>query len=100
VSLFETAEYTSPAAQLLDERLSAGRRRTLRNQVRIANGFHPVTKLPLVGTGTCGECRLCIGRALGKTYFKCGLDGDRYITCGPATDIRLKWPACTGFEPR
>lgn len=73
------------------EKLSADRKRTLRQKADIAGGRHPVTKLPLLehGDHTCGDCGRLFENARG--YFKC----DANATSGAATDIRKSWPACT-----
>lgn len=53
------------------------------------------------GTGPAGEtCGSCAHRCTishGKNYQKCGLIRHRW-TGGPATDIRLKSPACMHWE--
>ena len=51
------------------------------------------------GTGpegeTCGTCEhlVATGRSRKRTYFKCGLARHRW-TCGRATDVRFRDPAC------
>ena len=42
--------------------------------------------------GTCGLCCRCRVRS-GRRFYKCGMLFDHW-TSGPATDIRLKSPAC------
>lgn len=42
----------------------------------------------------CGACTHLVRREMAGTYFKCSLYGD---THGPATDWRLRWPACGRF---
>ena len=76
--------------------LSADQRRTQKRYADIANGRHPLTRLPLLGTGdqVCGTCQRFL--VTGNGYFKC----DTYVTNGPATDIRKSWPACTLWEPK
>jgi hypothetical protein len=96
VSLFETAEYET----VVEIPRSADARRTVRNQAMIDRGIHPVTHYPLAPAGTCGECRFLDGHARNRTWYKCGLDAPRFFSSGPATDIRLKWPACNRFEKR
>lgn len=46
---------------------------------------------------TCGTCDHLVRNRMSKTYLKCGLV---CWTCGPATDIRAKDPACARWEPR
>lgn len=72
-------------------KLSVDRRRTLRNESLLARGLHPVSRRALRGEGTCGECAHCYRHG---RYIKCDLNS----TSGPATDIRLKWPACVSFS--
>ena len=52
-----------------------------------------------IGTGPAGEtCRTCAhvrSHTTAKTYYKCALVK---ATCGPKTDIRLKWAACSKWE--
>jgi hypothetical protein len=85
-------------ARAAPEKLSADRRRTLRNQQMLFRGIHPVTRVGLlraVGGFTCGDCEHHVqvgGHA--KTYHKCL----RNKTSGAATDIRVSWPACIRFE--
>lgn len=75
--------------------LSAQRRRTIRNRAMIAQGFHPLTKLPLARNDeTCGTCAHSHWVRMGNKYFKCSMNE----TSGPGTDIRVWWPACTKWE--
>lgn len=75
--------------------LSAQRRRTIRNRAFIKNGIHPVTRLPLARNGeTCGTCALSGWVRMGGRYFKCSLNK----TSGPATDLRVFWPACEKWK--
>lgn len=72
-------------------------RRTRRNNESLARGRHPVTKLNLLESApprTCGECAHHEVHRYAKTYHKCELNR----SSGPATDIRVSWPACTAFE--
>jgi len=52
------------------------------------------------GTGpsgeTCKTCRHLTVRRFANRYYKCGLVR---ATGGPATDVRLKSPACRAWEP-
>jgi hypothetical protein len=83
------------------EKLSADRRRTIRNRQLIDGGTHPVTRLRLADNGeTCGTCEHSGTQGgVAGTYWKCGAQNGRYITGGPATDIRLSWPACVLWGP-
>lgn len=53
-----------------------------------------------IGSGPQGEtCKTCIHavcRTYSKRYWKCDLVK---ATCGPGSDIRLKWAACSRWEP-
>lgn len=53
-----------------------------------------------IGSGpageTCATCKHSYGLAGGsKTFYKCRLVKR---TCGPGSDIRLKWPACARWQ--
>lgn len=88
------------------EKLSADRRRTLRQARDIAFGRHPVLQLPFHADAarvrgseglTCGDCAHKLSQEHhGRTYLKC----DYSITSGAATDLRLWWPACVRFEAK
>lgn len=106
-TLFDDAEYRVAPPPDPDEQLSADRRRTLRQADDIAHRRHPLTRGPLhpeasaydpgrEGARRCGNCRFLEAHGRGRTYFKCGA---ALITHGPATDIRLWWPACVGHVP-
>lgn len=49
---------------------------------------------------TCGSCALCVGRksAAGRTFWKC-LKAKRPWTATPASDVRVRSPACEHWEP-
>ncbi|KQQ39084.1 hypothetical protein ASF58_23370 [Methylobacterium sp. Leaf125] len=53
------------------------------------------------GTGpageTCGSCEHLVRRQRSKTYPKCGLNRAGW-TCGPASDVRVRDPACSKWE--
>jgi hypothetical protein len=87
----------APEKPAPEPRLSADRRRTLRQREQIDRGHHPLT-----GTRTrpdLGNCGTCSHRFLqehhGKSYAKCDA-GPR--SSGAATDIRRWWPACSRYE--
>ncbi len=46
---------------------------------------------------TCGSCRHLVRRQMSKTYPKCGLNRAGW-TRGPATDVRVRDPACSKWE--
>ncbi|MBP7630281.1 MAG: hypothetical protein KA758_07505 [Acidimicrobiales bacterium] len=76
-------------------RISADRKRTLRNTSALTAGKHPVTGLRLswVDGQTCGNCDHHFSHTRNKTWHKCDLNATR----GAGTDIRLSWPACTAW---
>lgn len=60
-------------------------------------GLHPMGARLLSnvsGAERCGNCTHHKKREMGGTYHKC----DLYETHGPATDIRVSWPACEKYE--
>ena len=82
-----------------EPKMSADRRRTIRNRALLAAGIHPATGRPLVDDGrTCGDCpyslRIDNGR---RSWWKC-----RVHRLGPshsaASDIRVSWPACESID--
>lgn len=80
-------------------RLSSGRRRTMRNNARLARGVHPngIELLKGPEAHTCGDCARSYWVKMGGKFFKCGLNDSR----SEATDIRVKWPACAMWlEPK
>lgn len=88
------------------EKISAGRRLTLRQKRDVELGRHPLTGDPLttVEGATCGSCRY---REPGgsRSYPKCKWrrnDAGPYlrITSGPATDVRAWWPGCIQWTPK
>lgn len=100
-------------AQPEPEKLSAGRRRTLRQADMVQRGVHPLTRLPLheqateVPKGTraapftCGSCvhRVIVSRGA-KDYPKCDVDNGAVASHSEATDVRAWWPACTRYVAR
>lgn len=72
--------------------------RTERNHARIKRGIHPFGG-PLANNGkTCGDCAFVLAHSQSRNrYFKCSQFG---VTRGPATDLRLSWPACAQFKER
>lgn len=95
-TLFDPGPESPRTLDLSD--LSPDQRRTIRRNEMLAAGIHPTTKLPLrqLGGETCRTCALLRRRKLGGTYWKCSAV---YMTGGPATDVRVSWPACTKWEP-
>lgn len=84
-------------------KVSATRRRTMKNNELIARGINPATRRPVLsGDRTCGDCTHCTPirwsfGATGKTYWKCELHrlGKSH---SEASDIRRSWPACELFN--
>ena len=80
------------------EKLSADRRRTLRQKADVAQGVHPLMRTrTFPDMGTCGDCthRLVLGHH-NRSWPKCELAG---ITHGAGSDCRAWWPACSRYEP-
>jgi hypothetical protein len=71
--------------------------RTKRRNELLAAGVHPTTRLRLREPAgeTCGSCDYRLAINTGKrTFHKCSAVP---MTHGPATDVRLSWPACGGW---
>jgi hypothetical protein len=84
-------------------KLSADRRRTLRQARTLAQGFHPLggrlhlQAAPAVDRKAEGRrCGGCVNFRPGR-FAKCGLGP---ITHGPATDCRAWWPGCVHHSPK
>jgi hypothetical protein len=80
------------------EKLSAGRRLTLRQKRDVETGRHPLTGGPLhAETGRlCGNCRhRFMNTYYSRPYPKCAIGP---ITGGVGTDVRAWWPACRDHE--
>lgn len=83
--------------------LSPDQRRTKRRVALLAQGFNPRTRLPLLESDephTCGDCAHHFVRRMGQTYHKCdhGVGENVHVSFGPATDVRVSWPACTAWQ--
>ncbi len=88
----------SPDFRRTDDKPSYTQRLTLRRRQSLERGIHPATHIELLSEGgTCGGCVHARSHRPGNrhTYWKCDL---LPMTFGPATDIRLSWPACIKFE--
>lgn len=78
---------------------------TERRAELLAAGVHPATrrKLLVVAVGQvgprCGSCMHHVVHRHAKTYHKCKI-AKGGLTSGPASDIRITWPACELFHPR
>jgi hypothetical protein len=83
------------------EKLSADRRRTLRQKADVSVGRHPLTRgKARPDLGTCGDCRFrVIYSRFPRIYPKCVGHGGIYDTRSAASDVRAWWPACERFEP-
>lgn len=87
-----------------DENLSATQRLTLRRKAMLDAGIHPTSRRPLLvfaeGTGpfTCGGCAHHLVKRRGNTYHKCA-KAHGGLTGGPASDVRVSWPACDLYQP-
>jgi len=105
VTLFEgtledwKALHPEPDYQRTDGKPSADQRRTIRRRQLLERGIHPTTRLPLLHpewNRTCGDCdHHVVNGGHAKTYHKCDAV---YMTGGPATDVRVSWPACQKFR--
>ena len=75
------------------EKLSADRRRTIRQREDIARGVHPLTKRPLLpGVHTCGDCVHRVHETNRRhSWPKCDLTS---MSWSAASDCRAWWPAC------
>jgi hypothetical protein len=120
LTLFDAEPYTvAPAAAEPAEKLSADRRRTLRQTADLAKGRHPLTggrlhpdaapagdrAAPGLRCGTC-RYRQVIGyhnRAYGKCLWP-NENGDLNelprVTHGAGSDVRRWWSACSDYQPR
>jgi len=94
-----------PVADLpeAEPQASYTRRLTIRRRATLAAGRHPATGLGLLRLTDppqramrCGDCSQATKvSGGGQAFWKCQRAG---ITHGPATDIRISWPACAAFE--
>ena len=68
-----------------------------RQNLNVARGLHPMGMRlgNLHEFASCGNCRHHVSRSYSRTYHKCSKTRQ---SGGPATDIRLKWPACELWE--
>jgi len=106
--LFEMAEpATDPT-----EGMSAQRKLTQKQATRLAQGLHPLSitnghirlhpdAAPAATRTAEGlRCRTCahLNYQGPHGYAKCGFGDGVRISHGPATDVRLYWPACVDYE--
>lgn len=101
LTLFDVEPVAVPAAEPV-ERLSAGRRRTIRQRADVTAGRHPLTggRLHVEADRRCGNCRFretVSGDHEGR-FPKCTYGNGVRMTGGPATDVRAWWPACPEHE--
>ncbi len=82
---------------------SVDQRRTQRRREMLAAGYHPTTKRKLLAVPdgvepvTCGDCaHHATNGGHSRTYHKC-LKYPGGPTFGPASDVRVSWPACDLF---
>jgi hypothetical protein len=98
LELFHVEPVTPPEPEPA-EKLSADRRRTLRQKADVARGVHPLMRSrTFPDMGTCGDCahRLLVLTNGNRTWPKCEIAG---ITHGAGSDCRAWWPACSRYEP-
>lgn len=84
-----------------DEKLSATQRLTLRRKALLDAGIHPTSRRPLLVTTepvTCGDCAHHLVNQRANTYHKCA-KAHGGLTGGPASDVRVSWPACDLYQP-
>ncbi|PZG04387.1 hypothetical protein C1I95_33300 [Micromonospora craterilacus] len=112
--LFDAAAYQVTPAPV--EKVSADRRRTLRQAAALAAGRHPLglalgRHLPLhpdappaddrqAAGPRCGSCwhRQVLGHH-NRSYGKCTADDGGRISNGAGTDVRRWWPGCRDYSP-
>lgn len=102
LSLFEVDSVAVPTVE--KEKLSATRRRTIRNENLLECGIHPATGLYLLQTEVKpAKCRTCLFHRYinngARSYNKC----ERHrlgMSHSDASDIRVSWPACTAYVDR
>lgn len=92
-SLFPDLEPAAPFVGEPVEKLSAGRRLTLRQRADVDRGIHPLTGMALLGGDeTCGSCAHRSPSSGTHSWPKC----DRMpIKASAANDCRAWWPACS-----
>lgn len=81
-------------------RESYTRRLTRKRRSILAAGFNPGSHRALLDPEwgyRCKDCTHCVPSGRNRVYWKCDIN-PRGITGGPATDIRLKWGACTALR--
>ena len=100
------------------EKLSADRRRTIRQAQALANGRHPIglcfgfvlrlhadaapaddREAPGLRCGSCVFREVQSGPHNGS-FAKCMRDDGRFASYSASSDIRAWWPACDRFEGR
>lgn len=74
-----------------------------RDQLAIAGGIHPATRMPLADNGqTCGDCRFLREKNDRSFHgWKCGTPDPRSKNHrGDGRDMTKRWPACIAFQPK
>lgn len=83
------------------EPLSYTRRLTLKRQTILAAGYNPGSRRQLLDEDwgyRCRDCHHCFPAGHNtRTYWKCEANPLGF-TRGPATDIRVGWPACEALR--
>jgi hypothetical protein len=97
-SLFPDLEPVPVVPAPVAEKLSAGRRLTLRQKADIAAGRHPLLSgMRLADNGeTCGTCVHRTPSRGEHSWPKC----EYRVTRGAASDCRAWWPACTAWTAK
>ena len=92
------------------EKLSADRRRTMRQHADVERGIHPITQRR-VHPDSARTCGTCVFRQLlhggSRSYPKCtfptaevGTGPLPRVTSSAASDIRAWWPGCSDHRPK
>jgi hypothetical protein len=87
------------------EKLSAGRRLTLRQRADVEHRRHPLTRgrLTDVDGATCGSCVFRILESHhARSYPKCHYGGRPFVrvTSSVVSDVRAWWPGCVDWKAR
>lgn len=84
---------------VVEEALYAGAERVSNGKGRLG-AFKENPLITVYGPGPegakCGSCVHLFVRSFAKNYYKCDLRRDG---AGPASDHRVRWPACGAYEP-
>lgn len=117
LGLFDADQYrVNPEPAEPVEKLSADRRRSIRQSTALANRVHPLSlalgrTLRLHPDAPPGDDREAAGPRCGscwyrevlgyhnRSYAKCTADDGDRVSHGAGTDVRAWWPACRDYSP-